>query len=263
MKINFKEELAALISAVKTLNKKIVIILLSVAVLQTVSWYFTSRQFFRTNFYYTLFADNPNASLYEMIYWFAGDFLVFFVCSLLIIKLVFKEKISDYGLNLKEAGPGLRLTVLFILIMLPVVWFVSASPSFVESYPILASTKTDWAVFLVYEFFLLLFLIAWEFFWRGYLLFGLKKEFGYYAILIQMIPFVILHNGKPFFETAGAIFGALALGILAYRTGSFLYGVIIHYAVMFMIDFFSIMRFRTGNTGAGINSFFQFVSKLF
>jgi hypothetical protein len=56
-------------------------------------------------------------------------------------------------------------------------------------------------------------------------LFGLKEKFGFYAVLIQMIPFVILHNGKPELETFGAIAGGIALGILALRTKSFYYCV--------------------------------------
>lgn len=263
MKINFKDELLNLYSAIKSLNKKVVIVLLSVAVLQTISWYFTSRQFFRSNFYYTIFEGDTNAGLYEFIYWFLGDFAVFFICGALLIKLVFKEKVRDYGLNLNEKQLGFTVVLPAIVIMCPVIWIVSASPSFAESYPLLQMARTDWGIFLVFQIFLLAFLFAWEFFWRGYMLFGLKKEFGYYAVLIQMIPFVILHNGKPFTETSGAILGALALGILAYRTGSFIYGVIIHYGVMIMIDFFSIMRYRTGNSGTGIDSFFQIVSKIF
>lgn len=263
MKINLKDELADLSSAIKTINKKIVVIFISVALLQTISWYFTSRQFFRSNLYYSLFNENPNADLYEFIYWFAGDFITFFICGLLIIKFLFKENLTGYGVNFKESGLGLKVTYLCIIVMLPVIWFVSSSVSFSNTYPMLQSVKSNWYIFITFQLFLLLFIFAWEFFWRGFMLFGLKKEFGYYAILIQMIPFVILHNGKPVFETFGAILGALALGILAYRTGSFLYGVIIHYLVMFMIEFLSVIRFKTGNYGVGADSFFQIISKMF
>ncbi len=263
MKLNLKEEFTSLAGAVKSLNKKITVILLSVAVLQTVSWYLTSRQFFRNNFYYTIFDGNTNADVYEFIYWFAGDFITFFICGLLIIKLFFRENLKDYGVNFGSFSLGIKISLISIAVMSVVIWFVSASNSFSESYPLLERSKYDWGVFLIFQAFLLLFLFAWEFFWRGFMLFGLKKEFGYYAVLLQMIPFVILHNGKPFLETFGAIGGAIALGIIAYRTGSFLYGVIIHYAVYFMLDFLSILRFRTGISGSGLNSFFQIISKLF
>ena len=57
-------------------------------------------------------------------------------------------------------------------------------------------------------------LFSWEFLWRGFMLFGLKEKFGYYSVLIQMIPFVILHNGKPAPEIISVIIGDIEQGIL-------------------------------------------------
>lgn len=94
------------------------------------------------------------------------------------------------------------------------------------------------------------------------MLFGLKEKFGYYAILIQMIPFTILHNGKPQIETFSAIIAGIALGILALRTGSFIYGVIIHSAVMFLIDFISVIRYKTHVFGIGIDSILEIFKKI-
>lgn len=88
------------------------------------------------------------------------------------------------------------------------------------------------------------------------MLFGLEKKFGYYAVLIQMIPFVILHNGKPDIETFSSIIGGIALGILALRTRSFIYGVFVHFAIMLFIDLFSTLRTRA-------EAVFEVVSDLF
>ena len=43
-----------------------------------------------------------------------------------------------------------------------------------------------------------LFMLAWEFLFRGYMLFGLEKSTGKSAIFVQAIPFVLLHLEKPF-----------------------------------------------------------------
>lgn len=86
------------------------------------------------------------------------------------------------------------------------------------------------------------------------MLFGLKEKFGYYAVFIQTIPFVILHNGKPAVETFGAIAAGIMLGLLALRTGSIYYGVIIHSAVMINMDLVSVLRYKSGEYGTGINS---------
>lgn len=95
------------------------------------------------------------------------------------------------------------------------------------------------------------------------MLFGLEKKFGYYSVLIQMIPFVILHNGKPFLETIGAIFGGIALGILALRTRSFYYCVLTHIGVMYSIDLISSLRFRANDYGIGLDSLINLVRQIF
>lgn len=106
-------------------------------------------------------------------------------------------------------------------------------------------------------------MIGWEFIWRGFMLFGLEKKFGYYAVLIQMIPFVILHNGKPFLETLGAIPGGIALGLLALRTRSIYYCVAVHIGVMFSIDILSVIRFRANDYGIGLQSLFNIIVTIF
>ena len=242
-----KQEILEQWNKLKSLDKKVVIVFLSVAVLQTVSWYYTSRKFFRANFYYQYFVDNQFVQLYEYLFWFIGDFLSLFLLPLLIIKLLFKEKISDYGVKFGDYKVGFIITLISIAVMLPILWFVSASPEFAVKYPHLQMAKSSWTIFIIYEIGMFTYLFAWEFIWRGFMLFGLEEKFGYYAIFIQMIPFVILHNGKPELETFSAILGAIILGIIALRTRSFIYGVFIHFAIMLSIDLFSTLRTASEN----------------
>ncbi|MCF8242441.1 MAG: CPBP family intramembrane metalloprotease [Melioribacteraceae bacterium] len=258
-----KDEIKKLVAAVKTLDRKVTIVFISVALLQTISWYYTSRSFFRKNFYYTIFKDNPDVGLYEYLYWFIGDFITFFAIPLLLILFLLKERPNKYGLQLGDSKLGFKLSGYFILFMLPLLWIVSSFPEFVQKYPHLATAKTSISILLIFELGMLIYMTGWEFIWRGYMLFGLKDKFGYYAIFIQMIPFVILHNGKPDIETFSAILGALALGVLAYRTGSFIYGVIVHFGIMFGIDIISVLRYRANDYGIGIDSFINIFVKLF
>ncbi|QQS34849.1 MAG: CPBP family intramembrane metalloprotease [Ignavibacteriales bacterium] len=257
-----KNELKKLWLIIKQLDRKVVIVFLSVAILQTVSWYFTSRKFFRAN----LFSDyqfHQHVYLIEYLYWFIGDFFTFFVLPLIIIKLFLKEKIKDYGFIPGDYKIGLKITFLFLVIMLPLVWIASSLPEFSKTYPHLPSAKSSWEIFLIFEAGMLMYMFSWEFIWRGFMLFGLEPKFGYYSVLIQMIPFLILHNGKPAPETFGSIIAGIALGILALRTRSFLYCVIVHMSVIFSIDLFSSLRFRADDYGIGISSFINILSKIF
>ena len=238
---------------IKLLDRKVFIVFISIAILQTISYYYTSRRFFRQNYFEQLQSDK-NVFLYEYIYWFVGDFVTLFILPILIIKLFLKGKLSNYGLQVGDYKTGLKYSFIFLAVMIPVVWFASANGDFIETYPQLYDMKYSWYIFLVFESGVLLYMIAWEFIWRGFMLFGLEEKFGYYAVLIQMIPFLILHNGKPVAETFGAIVAGLALGILALKTRSVLYCIITHAGVMFSIDLISTFRFHAAEYGTGLSS---------
>lgn len=243
---------------IKLLDKKVVIIFISLAILQTISYYVTSRRFFRQNIFESIQFD-PNVYLFEYLYWYTGDFVTWFVIPVLIVFFIFKEKPSAYGLKAGDYKTGLKYSLIFFVIMLPLVWFASSSLPFVEQYPGLSDVKTSWNSFLIYETGILLYMIAWEFIWRGYMLFGLQPKFGYYAVLFQMLPFVMLHNGKPMVETFGAIIAGIALALLALRTGSIIYCVIAHYGVMFTIDLLCTLRYRTEDYGTGLSSLLKLI----
>lgn len=261
-KTPFISEIRNLIRIVKSLDRKVVIVFLAVAVFQTVSWYYTSRWFFRHNIFPS-YQFNPNIYLYEYLYWFSGDFITFFVLPVLTIKLVLREKLTNFGLRMGDFRTGIKISIIFLLIMLPFVWIASSYPDFVRTYPQLAEVRDHWNTFFIFEAAALVYLLAWEFIWRGFMLFGLKEKFGYYAVFIQMIPFLILHNGKPPAETFGAIAAGIALGILAWRTGSVYYCVITHAGVMFGIDLLTTLRFRAGDYGIGIHSFVNIFKQIF
>ena len=40
-----------------------------------------------------------------------------------------------------------------------------------------------------------------EFFFRGFILHGTKQRFGFYAIFVMIIPYCMIHFGKPIVET--------------------------------------------------------------
>lgn len=256
------EELKELRRIIAGLDRKVIIIFLSVAVIQTISFYYSSRRFFR-QYLFDQIPAQYDVYLTEYLYWFVSDFITLFVISALIIKFIFKENLKDYGLTIGEFRIGLKVSFIFIAIMIPLIWFVSSTDGFVQKYPHLHNARESWSLFFIYEAGMLLYMFAWEFIWRGFMLFGLKEKFGYYAVVIQMIPFVILHNGKPDLETFGAIIGGIALGILALRTKSFYYCVLVHISIMFSIDLISSLRFRANEYGTGIESFITILKFIF
>ncbi len=252
--------LSEIIAELKKLDKKIVIILVSILVIQTISYYFVSREFFHSEVQ-SWIGEASVISLWENLYWIVGDFCCFFIFPWFIIKIIFKEKLKHYGLKtilVYDASKYLLPTLLFILV---ISWFITSIESISLTHPILFEAKYNWNWFVVFELILFVYIFAWEFLWRGYMLFGLEQKFGWYAVFIQTIPFVILHNGKPAVETLSAIAGGIILGIIAIKTRTILYGVILHFGLIFFTDLFSVIRFRVNEFGVGIESLFNLIGK--
>ncbi|MAT38507.1 MAG: abortive infection protein, partial [Ectothiorhodospiraceae bacterium] len=181
----------------------------------------------------------------------------------LLVIVVLRKNPVDFGLRLGDVRFGLKVSAIFYAVMVPILWIVSDMSSFQEMYPHVLLVRDDWELFMIYEAGLILYFIGWEYIWRGFMLFGLAPHTGGgVAILIQTIPFVILHYGKPMPETIGAVIAGIALGALALRTRSFWYCVLIHWSVMITIDVFCTVRHRAGISGIGIEALSNFIGYL-
>ncbi len=233
-----KKEYKKLFTEIKLIDFKTSYIFISVSIIIFLSIVYTTPMF-----YYNHFGKDK---LMSRIYWLLTDGLMMFILSVISIKFVLKGKLSDYGFSFGDKKFGFITFFIFFLVMLPIVWIVSASQDFANTYPQGGSElKSNLNLFILYELCILIYMLGWEFLWRGYMLFGLKAKLGYYSIFIQMIPFFILHRGKPEIELFASIFAGIILGIQALRSNSFFYCWLLHSCVMVSIDTISIIRFST------------------
>jgi hypothetical protein len=115
--------------------------------------------------------------------------------------------------------------------MAPVIWVMEQQPDFRAYYQPLILGRPAWQLILESG----LDMFAWEFFFRGWLLWTLGRKYGSDAIWLQMIPFALLHIGKPEIELLSTVLGGAFFGILAWRTRSFLYGWLLHWFMMVWI----------------------------
>ncbi|MCX6161555.1 MAG: CPBP family intramembrane metalloprotease [Ignavibacteriae bacterium] len=230
-------EFKLLIEETKKLDFRTTYIFISVALIVYVSIVFASP-----NFYYEAFSRNK---LNSRVYWFLTDGTLMFLIPVLSVKLILKQKLSDFGFRLGDVKFGVITSGLFFAVMLPIIWVVSANKEFASTYPQGGVVlKQEYGLLVAYELCILVYMLGWEFLWRGYMLFGLKQKLGYYTIFIQMIPFFILHKGKPEIELFGAIFAGIILGVQALRANSFIYAWVLHCAVMISIDTISVVRYN-------------------
>ncbi len=148
--------------------------------------------------------------------------------------LLFRDKPQDYGIRIGRRKSAVVLTLVCLATMAGILYAVTKRPDFYSYYH---KSHIDWPEFLRNA---ALYMFAWEFLFRGYMLFGLEKSIGKSAIFVQTIPFVLLHIGKPFLETLACIPGGFIFGYVAYRTRSFLPCFIIHFGIYAMIFFFMV-----------------------
>lgn len=188
--------------------------------------------------YDDLMTINKNAQLYRLLYWVGVMIIFYFVFPVLIIKFVFKQRLSDYGLRIKGAFNDYRLYVFMLCVMIPLVLFFSRTESFQQRYPFYDIQKGEpfYPNFIVWEVFYFLQFFALEFFFRGFMLHGTKQRFGYYSVFVMTIPYCMIHFGKPLPETIAAIIAGIVLGTLSLKSRSIWLGVAIHYSVAITMD---------------------------
>ncbi len=122
---------------------------------------------------------------------------------------------------------------------------MSAEAHFQETYPFLGLRPGErlWPRFWVWEALYACQFLALEFFFRGFLLHGLRPKFGAYAIPVMTIPYCMIHlYGKPLLESLASIPAGLALGFMSLRTRSVLLGAAIHVSVALSMDLASLWR---------------------
>ena len=153
--------------------------------------------------------------------------LLYILIPGLITLLIFRESPAEYGFKLGDWKVGLLLAVLGCLLMFPVIWYLGSHNSSMIHYYQNSREGLIWKTGLS--------MFGWEYLFRGWLLFGYAKKYGADALWLQAVPFAIAHIGKPKIETLSTIFGGFAFGWVAWRTGSFLYGFLIHWFIGLLI----------------------------
>jgi membrane protease YdiL (CAAX protease family) len=155
-------------------------------------------------------------------------FVIYFLGSVLVIRLLFRDKLTDYGWRIGHWREGALWVVGVCLIMAVILWFLAQTPSMQRYYAV----RTPDSVWLaVYRNGVEM--LGWEFIWRGLLLFGMARVLGPGpAIFLQAVPFAFMHLGKPEIETLSTIFGGAGFGFIAWRTQSMVYGWLIHWFII-------------------------------
>jgi len=158
-----------------------------------------------------------------------STFFYYGVFPLLVILIVLRKNPLDFGL--RWGVPRVwGYYVLIVCIIAAIILYASSADSSLQKYYGTAGFNA-----FTYALTQVMSLGASEFLFRGFMIFGLKEKFGEGAIFIQLLPFIMVHFGKPEIETVSTIITGILFGYIAYRGKSFWPAFFIH---MFINVFF-------------------------
>lgn len=190
----------------------------------------------------------PYAAVLPFQFWGVASLIIRVVVPVLFIVAVLRASPVEYGFTLRGQRATARPYLLTLAAMLPVLWFASALPSFQAKYPLYRDAVLGGWHFWGYQLFYGVQFLGVEAFFRGFALFALARRIGDHAVWVMMIPYVMVHFGKPVFEVFAAIIAGVVLGRWALRSGSFLWGWVLHWAIAIAMDLMVVGR-RLGLAG--------------
>ena len=191
-------------------------------------------------------ASHPHLSVFGDYYWFLACFVMLGLIPLAFLALFPGARPRSYGLGLGDWRFGFACTGVAFLGMSVVVAIVAQGDLFSNYYPLndhLGTEAVAWVTgkgaihddfvwtFLAFELLYAVYFLGWEWFFRGFLTFGLYDHIGVNGVWIGTIPFALMHVNKPFPEALGSIVAGIALGLFALRARSFWYHWVIHVAI--------------------------------
>lgn len=228
------------------IDRRTVWVLLSSPVLLTLFYYFGRTAYFRAEHMdwaaARFGAGWPYLELAPWVSWAGVAIATRIVLPLLLITLVLRDRPGDYGYRLRGLGRHLPVYGVLFVAMIPVLFLAATQASFQQKYPFYDGARLGGAHFWVFEACYFVHFVSLEAFFRGFLLFGLARRFGYYAVAIMAVPYCMIHFGKPLPETLAAILAGLILGTLALRSRSFVLGAALHYAVALTMDLLALRQ---------------------
>ncbi len=225
----------------RRVDYEVILTLLTAAVALTIQYYlFTERNPLASMFRIA----SRDAELVRHGYWAIGQIIAFALIPLPVVILIFRRSPAEYGLKLRGITACWWVYLSMYLLMLPALIWASNNDRFLRTYPFyrLAENESLWPRLIAWEIVYAVQFIALEFFFRGFLLHGTKRRFGVYAIFVMMLPYCIIHFGKPMPETLGAIVAGIVLGFMSLKTGSIGMGAALHIAIAWTMDALAIWR---------------------
>lgn len=175
--------------------------------------------------------------LYGYAWWVFARLVGYVLIPLPLWKLLYpRDSLLDLGFRWRGFFSHLWIYGLCLAIVVPVLLLVARNGDFGTYYPFYKASSRSWFDFAAWEAIYCLQFLALEIFFRGWLVGALRRSLGSAAIFAMAVPYCMIHYGKPYLETVGAIVAGVVLGSLAMRTRSIYAGFLVHVSVALLMD---------------------------
>ena len=181
--------------------------------------------------------------LYGFSWWVTARVLGYVVLPFPVWKMCFREdSLLDMGLRTRGFFKHAWIYGAFLAAVLPLLLLVSRQPDFGSYYPFYRNASRSWYDLLSWEAMYFAQFFALEMFFRGFWLGALRRSLGSGAIFTMVVPYCMIHFGKPFLEANAAIVAGIALGSLSMRTRSIYQGFLVHITVAGLMDWLALLH---------------------
>jgi len=183
-----------------------------------------------------------SAEFNRLAWWAVVTIAGFVVLPAVTIKLLLKERLRDYGLRIKGSFSSWRVYLLLFALSVPFIILASTQTNFQETYPFydLSPGEAWWPFLWAWWGLYALQFVALEFFFRGFMVHGLKLRMGVTSVFVMVVPYVMIHFAKPPLEAFSAIIGGTVLGFLSLKTKSVWWGAALHISIAAAMDLLAL-----------------------
>ncbi len=181
-------------------------------------------------------------NFWHLAYWSAAKIVAYLIIPSIAIAIHPRLRFREIGLSTTGLLSHLLIyAVLFIPVLIAVI-AVSFSNEFTTYYPFYEESMRSAFDFWIWESLYFVQFFALEFFFRGFMLQPTRRSMGSAGIVAMMVPYVMIHFGKPLPECLAAVIAGTVLGTLALKTRSVWAGFLLHVSVALSMDISSNLQ---------------------
>ncbi|MFW5916421.1 MAG: CPBP family intramembrane glutamic endopeptidase, partial [Bacteroidota bacterium] len=163
------------------------------------------------------------------------------VIPILIFVLLQDNNFRNYGINLYNFDQSLIWISIFAPLIVMMNCFLAGKQSKSDDYPQIRIKNWNPRTLIINFTTWLVYLFAYEAFFRGLLLFSFYYTFNSItAVVVNVILYAFVHLPKGLREMLGSVPFGIILCVITIKTGSFLAAFLIHGIMAISYEFFSI-----------------------